>query len=160
MLDDPTSQLLAIIVLPAAIGLCWLFAALFMQRPIRDMDEERHEHIGKSFTVLSISDAFDAERIAIWQSQLPALQLIDPGISRSEFRNFYEHASTLYPELYEGIAFEDWLRFLEECDLLARFGGEVRLTRNGRDFLDYLQHAAKAARSRDPSRRFQQLPSG
>jgi hypothetical protein len=160
MLDDPTSQLLAIIVLPAAIGLCWLFAALLMQRPIRDMDEARHKHFGKSFTVLSISDAFDAERIVIWQSQLPALQLIGPGISRSELWNFFEHASALYPELYEGIAFEEWLRFLETCDLVARVRGEVRLTPNGRDFLDYLQHAAKASGSRDPARRFQQLPSG
>lgn len=144
MLDSPTSELLAIILLPVFIGFCWLVVVAFLRGP--SATERSCGRSANRFALLSITDAFDPDHVILWQSQAPALRLIGPGTPLAELSEFFAHFSSLYPELFEGIIFDDWLRFLQNCDLVAREGRQVRLTSSGCSFLDYLDRTRKPSR--------------
>lgn len=151
MFDGPTSELLAIIVFPVLVGFFWLIVVATLRSPSVDQKELR-EHCVNSFALLSIFEAFDPDHAIVWQSQTPALRLIASGVSLSALCEFFGHFSSLYPELYEGIRFDEWLRFLQTCDLVARADCEVHLTSNGRQFLDYLERAGNESRPKHPVR--------
>jgi hypothetical protein len=141
MLESPTSELLAIILLPMFLGLFWLFAATTFRAP--SASERSRRYSANRFALLSITDAFDPDHAIVWQSQAPALRLIGRGVALSVLSEFFRHFSSIYPELFEGIAFDEWLRFLQASELVVRVGPEVRLTANGREFLDYLEQAQR-----------------
>ncbi len=144
MLDGPTSELLAIILLPVLVGFFWLAVAVIFQGPNPEEEKSRRRSHNNCLW-LSIADAFDPDHVIVWQSQTPALRLIGSEVSLSVLYDFFAHFSTRYPEFYEDTTFDDWLRFLQSCDLVARVGREVHLTANGRGFLDYLERAGKAS---------------
>src|SRR3954462_2550116 len=78
---------------------------------------------GKPFTVISIAQAFEEDSAILWDTQIPALRLVATGGSRgvcsSKMRELFVSSSGEYPELYEGVRFEQWVQFLEDAELVA-----------------------------------------
>jgi len=148
MLDGPTFQLLAIVVLPIVIGFVWMFASAIFQ-----FTEGAHSGAGLPrenfcgvFRLFSIADAFDPERAILWEAQIPALERIGSGISVPRFFESYSGSLRLYPELFEGTSLTAWLQFLRESALVEVAGSEVRLTEEGRVFLSVLNSRYSASR--------------
>ena len=87
---------------------------------------------GKPFTVLSVAQAFEEDSAILWETQVPSLQLIASGGPKGtpvlKMRRFFIVAAKRYPELYEGVYFEQWLHFLEEAELVTLFEERLLIT--------------------------------
>jgi hypothetical protein len=97
---------------------------------------------GKPFTVISIAQAFEEESAILWETQVPALQEIaiggQRGVSVAKMRRFFAGSSKQYPELYEGVRFEQWIRFLEDAELVELAADDrIAITPKGLEFLRY-----------------------
>jgi len=96
---------------------------------------------GKPFTVISIAQAFEEDSAILWETQVPSLQLIASGGPKGtpvlKMRRFFIVASKRYPELYEGVYFEQWLHFLEQAELISLADEKIVITPQGVDFLKY-----------------------
>jgi hypothetical protein len=137
MFGDPTSQLLAVVVLPIAIALiCIVFLPQRADAPAASSCER--------FGVCSIADAFDAESSALWENQILVLQRIKARASFQELLELWERYVHSYPELYEEISLWKWLGYLERCRLIESNGGGVQLTAYGCGFLRYLAGNVRA----------------
>jgi hypothetical protein len=114
----------------------------------REVEEIEAEPAGNPFTVLSIALAFDPDHAIVWETQMPALQLIgEAGVRGIKLRRLYAwfHGSARrYPELYDGSTFPQWLDFLENAKLIVRSGGRIVLTAEGIQFMQYRIAAAPA----------------
>jgi hypothetical protein len=99
------------------------------------------ESSGEPFAVLSMALAFDSDHALVWETQAPILQLVSEagwhGISTKRVREAYRESARHYPEIYDGFTFQQWLKFLEDAQLVARTGKHALLTSKGRDFLHY-----------------------
>ncbi|HWR16244.1 MAG TPA: hypothetical protein VN577_15555 [Terriglobales bacterium] len=113
---------------------------------IAERKEERRMHFlhipGKPFTVLSVAQAFEEESAILWETQAPALQQIaiggSKGVSVAKMRRFFAGTSRQYPELYDGVRFEQWIRFLEQSELIVfTLEDRVAITPHGLQFLRY-----------------------
>ncbi len=91
------------------------------------------------FHLMSIADAFDPERAMLWETQVPALQLISSGVPAARLFLFYARYPRNYPELFEDTTFEEWLQFLKRSNLVTVEQGEIRLTAEGVEFLHSLR---------------------
>jgi hypothetical protein len=97
---------------------------------------------GKPFTVISIAQAFEEDSAILWDTQVPALRQIAiggvRGVSVAKMRRFFSGTSKQYPELYEGIRFEQWIRFLEDAELIVlSVDDRIAITTQGLQFLRY-----------------------
>jgi len=97
---------------------------------------------GKPFTVISVAQAFEADSAILWETQVPALQLIATGGLKgtpvAKMRRFFSMTAKQYPELYEGVYFEQWVRFLEEAELVIIAPEEkIAITPQGLEFLKF-----------------------
>jgi hypothetical protein len=97
---------------------------------------------GKPFTVISVAQAFEEDSAILWDTQIPALRLVATGGSRgvgsSKMREVFASSSGQYPELYEGVRFEQWIQFLEDAELVAVVSDDrVAITPQGLAFLKY-----------------------
>lgn len=98
---------------------------------------------GKPFTVISVAQAFEEDSAILWDTQVPALRQIaiggQRGVSVAKMRRFFAGTSKQYPELYEGVHFEQWIRFLEDAELVVLLPTEdrVAITPQGVQFLRY-----------------------
>jgi hypothetical protein len=92
------------------------------------------------FNIYSIADAFDPERISLWRTQSEALEFLygcgEKSIRAKELRSRYVKCARCFPELYEGVAFEAWLRFLQAEQLITRDKHLVALTPLGVDLVE------------------------
>jgi len=135
------SQLLAICMLAALmVGAAWHF--------VRTRGEASSQARAptprtcpKPFSLITIGDAFDPERAILWETQIPALQLISGGVPAARLFLLYACYPKRYPELFEGATFEEWLQFLKQCNLVEVAAGEIRLTAEGSEFLGSLRPA-------------------
>lgn len=104
---------------------------------------------GAPFRVLSICDAFEAEYAILWETQVPALRLIASegakGVSIEKLQKFYDRSCHLYPELYDGSSFQQWLEFLNQAELVTMTEHRVAITKEGLDFLKYRVRVGVAA---------------
>lgn len=92
------------------------------------------------FSVFSVLQAFDPDQAIIWDTQFPALQLIDEaseGLRVGRLRLFYTRSARSYPELYDGSTFKSWLAFLEREKLISRMGRRLFITVEGHELLSY-----------------------
>lgn len=100
------------------------------------------------FTVLRVLDAFDPELCMLWDSQTPALGFICEGggcgVLWDELALIYRVAAARNPELYEGGGFQEWLRFLEDCDLVRCRADRVFITAAGAEFVTSCLRGNKA----------------
>jgi len=97
---------------------------------------------GKPFTVISIAQAFEEDSAILWDTQVPALRQIaiggSKGVSVAKMRRFFAGTSKQYPELYEGVRFEQWIRFLEDAELIMLSTDDrIAITPQGIQFLRY-----------------------
>lgn len=92
-----------------------------------------------SLVGMNASQASDPYYFAFWQAQLPGLRLLhEAGHSGTHIRNLrpsYAAASRRFPEIYDGHTLEQWVRFLQQEQLVSRSGEKVRITPHGTDFL-------------------------
>ena len=88
--------------------------------------------------VLAILDACSADRIPLWRSQIPLLQLAARRPTVELLFSRWRECRRRYPELYEDVTDEELLIFLRSCGLIAINGSRVSLTQDGGDFLDFL----------------------
>ncbi len=91
------------------------------------------------FHLMNVADAFDPERAMLWETQVPALQLISSGVPAARLFLFYARYPRNYPELFEDTTFEEWLQFLKRSNLVTVEQGEIRLTAEGVEFLHSLR---------------------
>jgi hypothetical protein len=88
---------------------------------------------------LALADAFDLETCMLWETQMPALHMIeahgDHGIATEKLLRWHAEAARTFPELYDGSDFYDWVLMLESCDLVERRNGRVSMTAAGTDFM-------------------------
>src|SRR5512142_1636310 len=97
---------------------------------------------GKPFTVICIAQAFEEDSAILWDTQVPALQQIATGGTRgvqvTKLRRYFSGTARRYPELYEGVYFEQWVRFLEDAELVT-IGADDRIiiTPQGLEFLKF-----------------------
>ena len=103
------------------------------------------ERSEKGFSVLPVRLAFDTDQALVWDTQIPMLQLVaqsEPsGTSVARLRKAYRESVGHYPEIYEGFTFEQWLRSLDEAQLVTCIRRRVRVTRKGAELLQY-RHTA------------------
>ena len=96
---------------------------------------------GQPFTVLSMLDAFDPAAAVLWETQVPALELIHAagarGVPQDRLHRLFFASLSAYPELYEGCGFDSWLGFLEQAQLVTRTPSRAFLTPEGEAFLRY-----------------------
>jgi hypothetical protein len=97
---------------------------------------------GTSFTVISIAQAFEEDSAILWETQIPALRQIAiggrKGVSVAKMRRFFAGTCRQYPELYEGVRFEQWIRFLEDAELIMLSTDDrLAITPQGIQFLKY-----------------------
>jgi hypothetical protein len=98
-------------------------------------------HVGPSFAVLPITQAFEPVFAVLWVAPIHALELIRSGGTRgipvSRLRSTFNEAAARFPEIYDGFGFGQWLQFLEDAQFVVWTGQEVTLTREGCEFLEY-----------------------
>jgi hypothetical protein len=112
---------------------------------IAERKEERRIFLqipGKVFSVICIAQAFEEDSAILWDTQVPALHQIaiggKRGVSVAKMRRFFAGTSKQYPELYEGVRFEQWLRFLEDAELVMLSSDDrIAITPAGLEFLKY-----------------------
>ncbi len=96
---------------------------------------------GRLLAGLSFEQAFDENYVLIWETQVPALRVIRStgvaGLPVKGLKPWFRRAARNYPALYDGFSFEEWLCFLYRAQLVQLSGNRVRLTSEGRGFLDY-----------------------
>ncbi len=104
---------------------------------------------GNPFRVLSVCDAFEPEYAVVWETQAPALRLIalanKKGIPKQALLTQYRRTSRMFPELYEGTSFQQWLDFLQRSELVSVRAGRVFITQQGTEFLRYRVETKVAA---------------
>jgi hypothetical protein len=88
---------------------------------------------------MTAAQAADPYFFAFWQAQLPALRLLhEAGHSGTHIRNLrscYVAACRRFPEIYDGHTLEQWVRFLQQEQLVSCSGDKIRITSHGTDFL-------------------------
>lgn len=95
--------------------------------------------VKNTFSTFRIEQVFDPDHAIIWDTQLPALQLIasagEDGLPVESLRQFYARSCREYPELYDGSTFESWLEFLKREELIWLNSGAASLRTEGRQLL-------------------------
>lgn len=153
MFDGTTSQLLLVLVLPVVAGLLCLFVT-----EVREVMQTKN-HLDEKLVltasipsnpvgVFSLADAYDCDHRVLWEIHVPALQLFESGITFPELCRLWQRYAGLYPELYEGTSAGDWLKFLQDCNLVENGDNLVRLTADGRDFVNFLIRSVNSSRSK------------
>ena len=111
---------------------------------VAERKEERRMFLripGKPFTVISIAQAFEEDSAILWETQVPALRLIATGGPKGtpvlKMRRYFCTVARQYPELYEGVYFEQWIHFLETAELIILADEKIVITQAGVDFLKY-----------------------
>jgi hypothetical protein len=97
---------------------------------------------GRPFTIICVAQAFEEDSAILWETQIPALRQIaiggKKGVSVAKMRRFFAGTCKQYPELYEGVRFEQWIRFLEDAELvMLSTDDRIAITQQGIQFLRY-----------------------
>jgi len=107
----------------------------------RERGQLRADPFNSPFPALSVALAFDADHAIIWETQIPALQLISSagrrGVGLLRLYAWHLAFARHYPELCDGSTFWQWLEFLESAKLATRHGYRVVLTAEGSTFMQY-----------------------
>jgi hypothetical protein len=132
-----------IIVLSAYL---FFFAVIALIAIAEYADRRERRHIAErgnnpvvSLSGMSAAQACDPYYFGFWQAQVPGLRLIhDAGHSGTHLRNLrscFVAVCRRFPEIYDGHSLEQWVRFLQQEQLVSCSGEKVRITPQGSDFL-------------------------
>ena len=143
MFGDATYQLLATMALPVIAGLTCLVVVMLQapgasREPSDKTSPPPAQNPSDTLGPLSLSHAYDPDRNVLWDNQIVALQLIGSGAAIPELLALWKQYVHLFPELFEQTSFWDWIAFLRNCNLIGSTGNVIRLTSNGREFLNLL----------------------
>lgn len=140
---DPPRAWKAAMVFLLGIGVLAVVFAYWMRR--HELVRVSKANEGKPFTSVPIAVAFEPQYAVLWDTQLPALQLLasagEAGVPVLRLCSCYIAASHRYPELYDGCSFPQWLDFFIQGNLAVRHDSRVVLTADGREFLHLLSSA-------------------
>jgi hypothetical protein len=104
------------------------------------------------FSAYSIADACDHGRMPLWRTQSEAFEFLygceGKSIRVSEIRLRYLKCARRFPELYEGVTFEAWLRFLQAEQLITTDKYLVSLTPLGIDLVEGFAAADRAVQAK------------
>jgi hypothetical protein len=107
----------------------------------REIRRKRTLFLQKQLALLSITQAYDSTYAVLWEAPISALELIESGggsgIPVARLRPSFNKAAACFPEIYDGCSFAQWLRFLEEAQLISWDGYRVLVTPEGKAFLKY-----------------------
>jgi hypothetical protein len=108
---------------------------------LRTLRRKRILTQAKPLALLSITEAFDPIYSVLWEAPIAALELINSagtsGMPVARLRPLYDEAAARFPEIYDDCSFLQWLRFLEEAELISWHGYKLVLTPDGRAFLRF-----------------------
>ncbi len=135
-------------VLFLAIAAMIFFVLVLVALGVAQLAERKEERRiflqipGKPFTVISVAQAFEEDSAILWDTQVPGLQQIaigeQRGVSVAKMRRYFQGTAKQYPELYEGVRFEQWIRFLEDAELvMLSTDDRIAITPQGLQFLRY-----------------------
>lgn len=96
--------------------------------------------------VFQMGYAFEYIYGIIWGRQIMLLETLNPLPQRMELataRLHYDAAAAIWPEVYAGYSFDNWIQFLEGMHLITRSGNRILITAAGREFLAYLVRMGK-----------------
>jgi hypothetical protein len=92
-----------------------------------------------SLAGMNASQASDPRYLAFWQAQVPGLRLVHDaghgGTYAGNLRACFAVVCRRFPEIYDGHTLEQWVRFLEQQQLVFSTGQKVKITPQGSDFL-------------------------
>ncbi len=100
---------------------------------------------GVSLTYAVPNDSEDCDDELLWETQLPALVYLrsagSSGVSKARMAKLYCEFARVYPELYDGSTFLDWIDALENAAVAAycRLGDRIAITEKGRSILAGLE---------------------
>ncbi len=91
--------------------------------------------------LLSIAEAFDPILSVVWEAPIAALKVVESagtsGLPPARLRPMYDKAAARFPEIYDGCDFADWLRFLQDSQMISWNGPCVVITPDGQAFLRF-----------------------
>ena len=95
----------------------------------------------KAHPMLFLAEAFDPVYAILWEAPIAALRLLDSaghfGVPVPRLRPIFDKAAACFPEIYEGYSFSQWLKVLEKNQFIAWTAGRVKLTPEGKAFLNH-----------------------
>ncbi len=104
------------------------------------------------FEILKMQDAFEPDAASIWEPQIEILRLItergEQGIQAESLRPRFLQMAIRFPELYEGVEYQDWLESLERQELISYDEGRICVTDVGTAFLRHRLELATPTRGR------------
>lgn len=98
---------------------------------------------GRGFTLVFTEDRYDFDCNMLWQTQVPALELLKSaqpaGLSTARMRGLYRDFSRSYPELCDALSFSDWIAWLQNADIAIPHGDFITITERGLLVLEDLE---------------------
>ncbi len=101
--------------------------------------------VGVSLMHIFTNDSEDCDYNLLWQTQLPALKLLNSagscGVSLARMTRLYREIARVYPELYDGSTCQEWLDALQNATVAVhcRAEGIIAITERGRSILSGLE---------------------
>jgi hypothetical protein len=103
-------------------------------------EQERIDRLVSTLAVTNLERDFERTYIAIFGSQIYALQQLNTRgpISLADIRALWEPFEQRYPDIYNIYTFDKWLAFLTNRPLVTVDNDRAEITVFGREFLMYL----------------------
>ena len=87
----------------------------------------RSAHLERPGVLLSVEQAFDPLFAMLWDAPIAVLKVLDSagaaGVSPRRLRLIFSEAAGRFPEICEGCTFAQWVRFLQDMELVDCRGG-------------------------------------
>ncbi|HVZ60166.1 MAG TPA: hypothetical protein VG892_05220 [Terriglobales bacterium] len=135
-----------LIIAASVVSFAGLVALLSVARSAAYKVREARVAPEPFFFGMTYAQAFEDDYGLIWQTQVPALELIwsagRRGLPMQSLKAWFHNAARLYPDLFEGHTFEEWVEFLHKSRVANSDNGErLHLTALGCNLLDYCRMA-------------------
>jgi len=108
--------------------------------------EDLKKVLVRHLAIFQILFYFEQINNAIWGTQIQLLEELNTkpvGETKDDLKRFYDYGASLYPTTYEKYAFENYLYYLTESQLITEKEGRYFITQLGREFLVYLVSSGK-----------------
>jgi len=104
--------------------------------------QEREAALIRGLTIARLVGQHEFVYNRIFGSQIAGLKRLDElgSVTTAQARDFFENHEKQFPAL-EKYGFDNWLGFMLNNELVAREGGNLKITVYGHDFLVYLVEA-------------------
>ena len=140
MSAEPTTQLLLVLLAPAIGGIVCLYR--------RDLGTSSTPQPATTWVRKGARDYLYWRRIRFRTcgdlgGSAPDVGIVSHGGWGDSVPRYLATTSPRFPELYEGTLVSDWVDFLRRSQVAVIRGGRIRLTPEGREFLESLvRHSA------------------